>query len=127
MQLAEAMEEARRTIGMDLHDQTVADLSRISRNIRRFADRGGTMDRELQTLEDDINHCLRELRVIVDDARPSVLELFGFADAVEALMDRSASQLQTPIDWQVIDDSGGLIDRMPARTQVALYPSCKRR
>lgn len=120
-QLAEALEEARRTIGMDLHDQTVADLSRISRNIRRLADRGGALDSELQTLEEDINHCLRELRVIVDDARPSVLELFGFADAVEALMDRSASQLTSPVNWQVTDDSGGLIDRMPARTQVALY------
>lgn len=120
-QLAEAMEEARRTIGMDLHDQTVADLSRISRNIRRLADRGGAMDSELATLEEDINHCLRELRVIVDDARPSVLELFGFADAVEALMDRSASQLLTPIDWQVTDESRGMIDRMPAHSQVALY------
>lgn len=120
-QLAEALEEARRTIGMDLHDQTVADLSRMSRNIRRLAERGGALETELATLEEDINHCLRELRVIVDDARPSVLELFGFADAVEALMDRSASQLMTPVKWQVIDDSGGVIDRMPAHTQVALY------
>lgn len=120
-QLAEALEDARRAIGMDLHDQTVADLSRISRNIRRLADRGGAVDSELATLEEDINHCLRELRVIVDDARPSVLELFGFADAVEALMERSASQLMTPAKWQVIDNSSGVIDRMPNHTQVALY------
>lgn len=120
-QLAEALEDARRAIGMDLHDQTVADLSRISRNIRRLADRGGAVDSELSTLEEDINHCLRELRVIVDDARPSVLELFGFADAVEALMERSASQLMTPAKWQVIDNSSGVIDRMPNHTQVALY------
>lgn len=120
-QLAEALEDARRTIGMDLHDQTVADLSRIARNIRRLADRGGVSDSELATVEDDVNHCLRELRIIVDDARPSVLELFGFADAVEALMERSASQLQTPVAWQVADDSNGLIDQMPSHTQVALY------
>lgn len=120
-QLAEALEDARRTIGMDLHDQTVADLSRISRNIRRLADRGGATDSDLSTLEEDINHCLRELRVIVDDARPSVLELFGFADAVEALMDRFASQLMTPVEWQVTDDSGGMIDRMPDHSRVALY------
>lgn len=120
-QLAEALEEARRTIGMDLHDQTVADLSRISRNVRRLADRGGALDSELATLEEDINHCLRELRVIVDDARPSVLELFGFADAVEALMERSALQLMMPVEWQVKDDSGGMVDRLPAHTQVALY------
>lgn len=120
-QLAEALEEARRTIGMDLHDQTVADLSRISRNIRRLAERGGAIDSDLATLEEDIHHCLRELRVIVDDARPSVLELFGFGEAVEALMDRLASQLMTPVAWQVADDSGGLIDRIPAHTQVALY------
>jgi signal transduction histidine kinase len=120
-QLAEALEDARRTIGMDLHDQTVADLSRISRNIRRLADRGGALGSELATLEEDINHCLRELRVIVDDARPSVLELFGFADAVEALMERSASQLLTPVVWHVADSSSGAIDRMPAHTQIALY------
>ena len=117
-QLAEALEEARRSIGMDLHDQTVADLSRIARNIRRLADGGGAKGPDLDALEDDIAHCLRELRVIVDDARPSVLELFGFAAAVEALMSRNASQ---PVDWQVVDDSGGLVDRLPAHTQVALY------
>ncbi len=120
-QLAEALEDARRAIGMDLHDQTVADLSRISRNIRRLAESRGALDPDLATLEEDINHCLHELRIIVDDARPSVLELFGFADAVEALMDRSALHLPGLVVCQVTDDSGGLIDRMPARTQVALY------
>lgn len=120
-QLAEALEDARRTIGMDLHDQTVADLSRIARNIRRLADRGGALDSELAALEEDINHCLRELRVIVDDARPSVLELFGFADAVEALMERSAAQLALSVDWQVTDLSGGVLDQLPGHTQVALY------
>lgn len=120
-QLAEAMEEARRTIGMDLHDQTVADLSRISRNLRRLAERGEVVGGELAALEDDVSHCLRELRVIVDDARPSVLELFGFVEAVEALMSRSASQMATPVSWNMSDDSGGMINRMPARIQVALY------
>lgn len=120
-QLAEAMEEARRNIGMDLHDQTVADLSRISRNIRRLAERGGALHSELAMLEEEINHCLRELRVIVDDARPSVLELFGFAEAVEALMDRSAAPLMTPVKWQVSDASNGVIDRMPSHTQIALF------
>lgn len=120
-QLAEAMEEARRTIGMDLHDQTVADLSRISRNLRRLAERGEVVGGELAALEDDVSHCLRELRVIVDDARPSVLELFGFVEAVEALMSRSASQMATPVTWNMSDDSGGMINRMPARIQVALY------
>lgn len=120
-QLAEAMEEARRTIGMDLHDQTVADLSRISRNLRRLAERGGAVGGELEALEDDVSHCLRELRVIVDDARPSVLELFGFVEAVEALMSRSASQMATPVSWHMTDDSGGMINRMAPRIQVALY------
>jgi signal transduction histidine kinase len=120
-QLAEAMEEARRTIGMDLHDQTVADLSRISRNLRRLAERGGAAGGELAALEDDVSHCLRELRVIVDDARPSVLELFGFVEALEALMSRSASQMPTPVNWHMTDVSGGMINRLPARIQVALY------
>lgn len=121
-QLAEALEEARRSIGMDLHDQTVADLSRIARNIRRLADGGGAKGPELAALEEDIAHCLRELRVIVDDARPSVLELFGFAEAVEALMSRNAAQLPASVDWQVVvDDSSGLVDRLAAHTQVALY------
>lgn len=120
-QLAEALEEARRTIGMDLHDQTVADLSRIARNVRKLADRGGALDSDLAALEDEISHCLRELRVIVDDARPSVLELFGFGDAVEALMQRSAAQLATAVDWKVEDNSGGALDNLPGHTQVALY------
>lgn len=118
-QLTEELEHARHAIGMDLHDQTLADLSRIARNLKRLTGKTTLRGQELQPLEEDVNHCLRELRVIVDDARPSVLELFGFAQAIEALLERCART--APLKWQMHDTSGSALDALPATIQVALY------
>ncbi|MEO8243121.1 MAG: ATP-binding protein [bacterium] len=120
-QLTEALENARKSIGMDLHDQTLADLTRIARSLKRLSASEQIRGQELHPLEEDISHCLRELRVIIDDARPAVLELFGFVQAVEALLEQCAQTSPTPLRWTLKDQSEGAIDQLPQPTQVALY------
>ena len=123
LHLTEELENARQAIGMDLHDQTLADLSRIARNLKRLANQNSLRGSELEPVQEDIEHCLRELRVIIDNAKPSVLQFFGFGQAVEALLERSVSSSATPLRYKFRDDMGValLLDDLPINILVALY------
>lgn len=82
------LEKTRAQMGMELHDQTLADLSRISRTI---SDKDALDKTELHGLKTEVTQCLTELRRIVDEARPSVLELFGLAEAVRHLVEKEGA------------------------------------
>ena len=121
LRLTEELENARQAIGMDLHDQTLADLSRIARAMRRLSTRVDLRGVELEPLLDDIEHCIRELRVIIDNAKPSVLQFFGFGQAVEALLERSVGAAPAKLNYDLQDDDAGNFDKLPPNTVVALY------
>jgi len=121
LHLTEELENARQAIGMDLHDQTLADLTRITRDLKRLEVKPSLRGGELQPIQEDITHCLRELRVIIDNARPSVLQFFGFCHAIEAVLDRWAKRSATLLQCRIRDDGGRAIDALPENTQVALY------
>ncbi|OQM74215.1 GAF domain-containing sensor histidine kinase [Manganibacter manganicus] len=119
--LTEGMECERRRIAMDLHDQTLADLSRIVRQISALHHQGVARAAQLADLEREIVNCLTELRHIVDDMRPGVLELFGLRDAIEAHLNRSVSRATPPIAVHIKDQSEGAADMLPERIRTALY------
>lgn len=121
LHLTEELENTRQAVGMDLHDQTLADLTRISRNLKRLIAKSSLHGSELQPLQEDIEHCLRELRVIIDNAKPSVLQFFGFGQAVQALLERSARSAATPLTFQLHDDGHSGLEELPTNTMVALY------
>ncbi len=68
---------------------------------------------QLADLEQEVAGCLTELRHIVDDMRPSVLELFGLRDAVEAHLNRSVARAKPPIAVRIADTSDGSADNLP--------------
>jgi signal transduction histidine kinase len=119
--LTEGMERERRRMGMDLHDQTLADLARVARQISSLRSQGMATSEQLSDLEHEVASCLMELRHIVDDMRPTVLELFGLRDAVEAHLIRSVSNAKPPISFLVADTSDGYADRLSEPTRTALY------
>ncbi|MBN9075585.1 MAG: ATPase [Rhizobiales bacterium 65-79] len=119
--LTEGMERERRRIAMDLHDQTLADLSRIVRQVTALHRQGVARAAQLAELENEIVNCLTELRHIVDDMRPGVLELFGLRDAIEAHLNRSVSRASPPIAVHMRDQSDGVVDMLPERIRTALY------
>lgn len=118
LRLTEGMENERKRIGMDLHDQTLADLTRISRQFARISKNGQPEKKDLLSLETEIANCVSELRRIIEDTKPGVLELFGFAEAVEAQLERSVGGISPKIVTTVDDRSGSFIDglREPVRT-----------
>ncbi len=119
--LTEGMERERRRMAMDLHDQTLADLARIARKVSSMRHDGGAGGEQLSDLERELASCLTELRHIVDDMRPSVLELFGFRDAVEAHLNRSVNGARPPIAVHIADASDGIADRLPETVRTAVY------
>ncbi|HEY9011858.1 MAG TPA: ATP-binding protein [Devosia sp.] len=121
LHLTEELEAARQAIGMDLHDQTLADLSRILRSLKRFSSRVSLRGRELDPLVEEIEHCIRELRVLIDNAKPSVLHFFGFVQAVEAHLERSLGSPPTALRYELRDHRSAGIEALPPNTQVALY------
>ncbi|RUZ79062.1 ATPase [Mesorhizobium sp. M7A.F.Ca.US.006.01.1.1] len=120
-QLTEGMERERRRMAMDLHDQTLADLARIARQLSALRGQGVARAAQLADLEKEVAGCLTELRHIVDDMRPSVLELFGLRDAVEAHLNRSVARAKPPIAVRIADTSDGGADSLSEPVRTALY------
>lgn len=121
LRLTEGMEHERQRIAMDLHDQTMADLARLSRKIARLRQIGNIGGDDLEELEIEVGGCLAELRRIVEDMRPGILGLFGFSQAVEALIARSAAMSARRIHGAVLDRTDGAPDRLPDICRTALY------
>jgi signal transduction histidine kinase len=115
------MERERRRIAMDLHDQTLADLARVVRQVSALNRNGIAGAAQLAELEGEVTNCLTELRHIVDDMRPSVLELFGLRDAIEAHLTRSVSRAVPSIAIRMHDASDGAADDLPEWKLTAIY------
>jgi signal transduction histidine kinase len=120
LRLTEALEAERQRIGMDLHDQTLADLTRLSRRLERLAQAPTPDPADLASLCQSLQASMAALRQIIEAAKPSVLHLFGFAQAVENLLDRAVRDSGQTIATVLVDDSGGAVDRLPGAVVEAL-------
>lgn len=121
LRLTEELERERQRIGMDLHDGTLADLTRIARRLERLCESETAPREALEPIVDGLQRCMGELRQIIDDARPNVLELFGFAEGVEDFLGRALLEPRTGIAWRLDDASEGAVDALPAALRVALF------
>ena len=121
LKLAGHLEGEKRRLGMDLHDQTIADLSRIAHKLARGIDANIDLKPVLAELHADVISCLTELRRIVDDARPMMLELFGFAEAVEQCMIRARNGMARPMRLRFDDRTKAAFDRMNDVDRTPIY------
>ena len=121
LKLTEALESERQRIGMDLHDQTLADLTRLSRRLERLTLAHEISGEALEPLARSLQHCMQDLRQIIEEAKPSVLQLFGFAQAVENQLDRSIRDSGLSITQTLVDATGGIIDRLEQTVSIALF------
>ncbi len=113
LELTQALEQERQRIGMDLHDQTLAELSRLLREVT------GDTPLPRDDLANRLNETISDLRRIIDTAVPTVLDLFGFAHAVRIHLERAAGP--TPIVLLVEDHTGGGADLLAPLVRTALF------
>ncbi|GAJ96664.1 putative two-component histidine kinase [Rhizobium rhizogenes NBRC 13257] len=121
LKLTEALEAERQRIGMDLHDQTLADLTRLSRRMERLAHTPDVTGEALEPLFRGLQQCMHDLRQIIEEAKPSVLQLFGFAQAVENHLERSIQESGAGVEWKLTDETNGAIDCLEQSVSIALF------
>ncbi|ANM14174.1 MULTISPECIES: GAF domain-containing sensor histidine kinase [unclassified Rhizobium] len=121
LKLTEALEQERQRIGMDLHDQTLADLTRLARRIDRLSRNGEVTPEALEPVSRSLQHCMQDLRQIIEQAKPSVLQLFGLAQAIEHHLDRSTRDTGSAIEWGLVDETHGALERLEPTVSVALF------
>ncbi|WP_037153919.1 GAF domain-containing sensor histidine kinase [Rhizobium freirei] len=121
LKLTEALEAERQRIGMDLHDQILADLTRLSRRLERLARQPDVTGDALEPLFRGLQHSMHDLRQIIEEAKPSVLQLFGFAQAVENHLERSIQESGATLTWTLKDETSGAIDSLEQSVSIALF------
>lgn len=121
LRLTEGMERERQRLGMDLHDQTLADLARIRRRLSRLDGGSAAAQKEIDLLQEELDHCLDEVRGIVENMKPGVLQMFGFSEAVEAHLLRCQKHMRRTIEMTVQDVSGGGMDGLHDTVRTATY------
>ncbi|MFO7578034.1 MAG: HAMP domain-containing protein [Pelovirga sp.] len=88
--LLEGAEEERRRIAMDLHDQSLSDLSGILRGLQQLSSISNDDEAttRIATLERDLNKAIANLRDIMNNLHPQTLDILGLGAAIEAHLDQ---------------------------------------
>ncbi len=115
LELTRALEQERQRIGMDLHDQTLADLTRIMRDLEKADDAEARA-----AIVGSVQDCIQDLRRIIDTAVPTLLDLFGFAHALRIHLERAVEDPDA-MNLVVEDETDGLIDRIDPTNRIALF------
>ncbi len=119
LSLTDALEAERQRIGMDLHDQTLADLTRIARDLRP-----GLSEAQYLRLQQQVQNMIQGLRDIIDTSIPSILDLFGFHHAIQTHLERAVSY-DSVMQFKVDDQTDGAIDLLPETTRIAVFRICQ--
>jgi len=96
--LLEGAEEERRRIAMDLHDQSLADLSSVLRGLQSLAAKAPDQSTEhsVATLEQDLDRAITNLRDIMNNLHPQTLDILGLGAAIEAHIDQHCCSEDLP-------------------------------
>ncbi len=120
--LLEGAEEERRRIAMDLHDQSLADLSAVQRGLQTLTAKAKDDDsaRRALALEQELNRAIANLRDIMNNLHPQTLDILGLGAAIESHLERHCDNEGLPDYHLYIDPriSELCLDRI---RQLSLY------
>ena len=117
--LLEGAEEERRRIAMDLHDQTLADLSAVRRGLEKLQ-QARPCSEEAALIDADLQRAMTNLRVVMDDLHPQTLDILGLPAAIESLLTKACEAPGSPeYHFLAGDETADL--KLPRLTQVTVY------
>lgn len=115
--LLEGAEDERRRIAMDLHDQSLADLSSVLRKLQ-------SMPSEVAgEAEHDLNAAIANLRDIMNNLHPQTLDILGLGAAIEAHLERHCDKEGLP-DYHYYLDPRVEDLELSRVAKLALYRIC---
>lgn len=117
--LLEGAEEERRRIAMDIHDQTLSDLSSILRGLQILQKQQACRD-QAQALEAELKGAIADLRQLMDNLHPQTLDILGLGAALQSHLERYIGKGDVPeyhLYCSPEVDSVGL----PRLTKLTLY------
>jgi len=93
----ERYQEANRRIAMDLHDQTLADLSSILRELQTLANQNNpSCQTQARSMEKNLSRAISNLRDIMNNLHPQTLDILGLGAALEAELEHLAAAPNFP-------------------------------
>jgi signal transduction histidine kinase len=117
--LLEGAEEERRRIAMDIHDQTLADLSAVRRKIEHLG-QTSSCGEEALSIEADLQKAMANLRVVMDNLHPQTLDILGLPAAVESLLGKVCETPGAPT-YHFMADEGVAGLKLPQLTELTVY------
>ncbi len=117
--LTQALEEERQRIGMDLHDQTLGELTGLSRQLS-----GNLSQVSVENIQSQLQLIIQRLRGIIDASIPSILELFGFEEGVRSHFE-SVAGADPELEFSFLDETGGALDRLAESKKTAIFRICQ--
>jgi two-component system, NarL family, sensor histidine kinase UhpB len=120
-QVIRAMEEERKRIARELHDETSQSLTTIMVNLdvieKQLADPGEELAGRVRLTKEIAQRTLDETRRLMFDLRPSVLDDLGLVPALRWFV----NQRVVPRGLQVEFQASGLDQRLPDELETALF------
>jgi two-component system sensor histidine kinase UhpB len=117
--LLEGAEEERRRIAMDIHDQTLADLSAVRRGLENLQLEESSSN-EAASIEADLQRAMTNLRDVMDNLHPQTLDILGLPAAIESLLEKRCVSPGAPAYHFLANDDAATLS-LPQLTQVTIY------
>ncbi|MEJ2344339.1 MAG: histidine kinase [Gammaproteobacteria bacterium] len=103
----EGAEEERKRIAMDIHDQTLSDLTNLSRSLQTLRDHPESAPEHqtarLQELSAQVEEIANGMRRIIDDLHPQTLDLLGLEKALRSYLAKRLTGADLPDYFLHID------------------------
>lgn len=93
--MLEAAEDERRRIAMNIHDQILADLTHLSRDLKASAKNTNSPE-VLHSLEKGLDELKASIRAIMDDLHPQTLDMLGLGVALRSYIERKLARPGLP-------------------------------
>ncbi len=122
--LTEGREAESRRLAADLHDQTLADLGALSRQIQELscdATIGQSGQAQLRSMSTQLRETIAELRGIVEDLQPTAMRAFNLGPALRSLLERAAQRSTQPLLTRFDDRTHGLLSRLSPACQSSIF------
>jgi two-component system, NarL family, sensor histidine kinase UhpB len=121
--LLKGAEDERRRIAMDLHDQTLSDLTGVARDLQSLRDRlpddAEQLRSRLTQLDSGLEDTIRNIRAVMDDLHPQTLDLLGLDAALRSYLEKQRTRSDSPLHHLHVDP--GLDRYLTDLQRVTLY------